>query len=168
MDVLEQLNLSEKIYQRIDHLAVAVKDLEQAIFFYRDVLGFGLAERRETRGDKTGMLSAVMDGGEFTIVLLQGTEPTSQVSQFVSQYGPGVQHVALEVKNLEIAIELLKDKGLEFATTIIVGPGLKQSFTRRDSNSGMMVELIERTGNEGFAENSVQDLFNQLEAAQLT
>ncbi len=167
MNVLEQLDMQSLAYERIDHIAIAVKALEQGILFYRDVLGFKLIERRETRGSQTGMISAVLGSGDFTFVLIQGTEANSQVSRFIEQYGPGVQHVALEVKCLETAVAQLRDKGLEFATDIIRGPGLNQIFSTRNRNSGMMVELIERVDNDGFAESSVQDLFNQLEAADM-
>ena len=151
-------------YNVIDHIAIAVVDLEQSILFYRDVLGLELVERRQTEGKTTGMLSAVFSAGNFTIVLLQGTSEESQVSRYVQEYGPGVQHVALAVDNLEEAADKLRSQGFDFATNLINGNGLKQIFSKRDKNSGMMYELIERTGEEGFLDDNVQSLFNQLEA----
>ncbi len=154
-------------YKRIDHVAVAVRDLEQAILFYQNVLKFTLEERRTTQGQRTGMISAVMNGGNFTIVLIQGLQPESQVSQYIQNYGPGVQHVALEVENLEEAADMLRSSGMSFATDIISGSGLKQIFSNRDPNSGVMVEIIERCNNLGFEEGNVQNLFDKLEAAEL-
>lgn len=158
----------EGLYKKIDHVAIAVHELEEAISFYRDVLGLELMERRETQGKKSGMISAVMSAGHFTIVLLQGSEPESQVSQYVSNYGPGVQHIAFEVDQIEPAVEILKNKGFEFATNIITGNALRQAFSKRDINSGMMIELIERNAEIAeFEDNNVNDLFSQLETAEL-
>ncbi|WP_236702609.1 VOC family protein [Thalassomonas actiniarum] len=167
--VLPPLNIESmaNIYSKIDHVAVAVLDLEKAIAFYQQMLGFEFQGRRETLGKNSGMISAVMGSGNFTIVLIQGLEPESQVSRYVEQYGPGVQHIALEVNDLESATKLIEEQGFTFATGIIKGQGLRQIFSNRDENSGMMFEIIERTGNEGFEDDSIQDLFNQLEEAEL-
>jgi len=146
----------------IDHVAIAVRDLEASIKFYADVLGFELTERRKTEGKHTAMVSAVLKAGPITVVLLQGSGPDSQVSKFVENFGPGVQHLALAVENLPELAEALKAEGLEFDTTIINSPGLRQIFTHREPGSGMMFELIERMGGD-FSDQSVQQLFEQLE-----
>ncbi|WP_226376608.1 VOC family protein [Musicola paradisiaca] len=96
-----------KKYKRIDHLAIAVTSLDKALSLYLDVLGFTFVERRITKGVTTAMESAVLQGNGYTLVLLQGTDPQSQVSLYVEKYGLGVQHVAFEVDDLEeIATEL--------------------------------------------------------------
>jgi len=149
----------------IDHLAIAVPDLESAVQFYSDVLGFKMTERRETKGRKTAMVSAVMEAGTVTFVLVQGTTKESQVSRYIDHYGPGVQHVAIRVEDLDVAVEELKQAGMAFDTTIIHSPGLRQIFTRRDPASGMMIELIQRVDEEAtFSDQGVQQLFDQLEA----
>lgn len=150
----------------VDHVALAVPDLEKAVAFYRDVLGFEVLERRETKGQFTGMVSAVTKCGPLVFVLVQGTSPESQVSQYVDRYGAGVQHVAIEVKDLPKVMEGLKASGLEFDTTLIQGTGIRQAFTHRDEASGMMYELIERQQPDGhFTDESVAELFRQLEAS---
>ncbi|MFZ5827836.1 MAG: VOC family protein [Bacillota bacterium] len=128
--------------EAVDHLAIAVEDLEAAVAFYRDRLGFEEAERRTTQGVKTGMESVVMLGGPLKIVLLKGTSPESQVSRYVEEYGPGVQHVAFRVTGIEEVVADLKERGLEFDTGIIQGTGLKQAFSAREPVSGMMFEII--------------------------
>jgi 4-hydroxyphenylpyruvate dioxygenase-like putative hemolysin len=146
----------------VDHVAVAVRDLEESIAFYTQVLGFELTERRETKGERTAMISAVLKAGPVTYVLLQGTSPESQVSKFVEHFGPGVQHVAIGVHDLpEMAAELTAN-GLPFDTSVIESPGLKQIFSHRDEGSGQMIEFIERLGGD-FSDQSVQQLFAQLE-----
>ncbi|HYN20216.1 MAG TPA: VOC family protein [Thermoanaerobaculia bacterium] len=156
MDVLSRYAKS------IDHLAIAVPDLETSIEFYSKVLGFTLRERRETKGKATAMVSAVMEAGPVTAVLLQGTSSESQVSRYVEHYGPGVQHVAIAVENLPQFAEDLKEAGIEFDTNVIEGGGLRQIFTHRDPGSGMMFEFIERLGGD-FSDESVKNLFQQLE-----
>jgi methylmalonyl-CoA epimerase len=146
----------------IDHVAIAVRDLEESIQFYTGVLGFELKERRRTEGKQTAMISAVLKAGPITVVLLEGTSPESQVSRFVENYGAGVQHLAIGVQNLPQVAEELKAAGLEFDTTVIESPGLRQIFTARGPGSGMMFELIERMGGD-FSDQSVQNLFEQLE-----
>lgn len=146
----------------IDHIAIAVRDLEQAIDWYTRVMGFTLRERRRTEGTKTAMVSAVVEAGPLTFVLLQGASPESQVSRYVEHYGPGVQHIALAVENLHDVAEALRADGMEYDTNVIDGPGLRQIFTHREPNSGMMFEIIERHGGD-FSDQSVQQLFQQLE-----
>ena len=146
----------------IDHVAIAVHDLEESIRFYTDVLGFELTERRRTEGKQTAMISAVLKAGPVTVVLLQGTSPDSQVSKFVEHFGPGVQHIAIGVEDLPALAEELKGEGMEFDTSVIRSPGLLQIFSHRDGGSGMMFEFIERKGGD-FNDQSVQSLFEQLE-----
>lgn len=148
----------------LHHIAVAVGDLEQAISWYCEVLGFQLQERRMTEGASTGMISAVLAAGPITVVLIQGTSPGSQVGRYVAKYGPGVQHIAIEVTDLVAARKALEEQGAKFATTIIEGDGIRQSFTLREDNSGMMYELIEQYHNDGtFTDRSVRQLFLELE-----
>lgn len=148
----------------IDHVAIAVHDLEEALFFYRDILGFKLVERREVSGSFSGMLSAELTVGKFSIVLIQGTSVESQVTKYIENYGAGVQHVAISVDDVEAFAKKLVDKGLEFATDIIKGENLIQVFSKRDNNSGMMFELIQRdVAGENFQQSNIQELFNQLE-----
>lgn len=146
----------------IDHVAIAVHDLEESIRFYTEVMGFELHERRKTEGKHTAMVSAVLKAGPITVVLLQGTSPESQVSKFVENFGAGVQHIAIGCKDLPEMAEELKAAGMEFDTTVIQSPGLRQIFSKREPGSGMMFEFIERMGGD-FTDQSVQQLFEQLE-----
>lgn len=152
-------------FLRIDHLAIAVENLEDAVKFYSETMKLPLVERRETIGKTTGMRSAVMSAGSFQIVLIEGTSPESQVSRYVENYGPGVQHVAFEVQDIENTQRALAENGMEFSTSILVAPGLRQTFSKRDKVSGMMFELIERTGEEGFQDSNTTQLFAELEQA---
>lgn len=149
---------------KIDHVAIAVRDLEESIAFYQKQLGFELVERRRTDGEKTAMVSAVLRAGAIMIVLVQGTTPESQVNRYIENYGPGVQHIAIEVRDVRKLMSELNHSGVDFSTTVIEGRGICQAFTARDRASGMMYEFIERQTNDGdFTDQSVQELFSQLE-----
>jgi methylmalonyl-CoA epimerase len=150
---------------RIDHIAIAVKNIDEALFLYQGIFGFSLLKRREVVGVFSGMKSAELDAGGFSIVLVQGTSPESQVSRYIEEYGPGVQHVAIEVNDVEMLSETLKESGVKFVTNVIRGEGLIQIFTQREGNSGMMIEFIQRVKNtKEFDAGNIQQLFEQLEA----
>lgn len=152
-------------FQRIDHIALAVRDLEAAIHMFKDILGFELKRRLSIKGKKTGMISAELESNGIRFVLCQGTEPESQVSQLVHQFGVGVAHIALEVNDVDNTVEVLTDHGLQFDTTVIRGAGLTQAFSTRCLNTGLSFEIIHRNGENGFLESNVQQLFDQLETS---
>ncbi|MEI9425650.1 VOC family protein [Mesorhizobium sp. Cs1299R1N1] len=150
-------------FRGVDHIAIAVLDLEASIKFFRDVLGFELKRRFHIKGRVTGMLSAEFESRGIRFVLCQGTEPASQVSEFVRRHGVGVAHIALEVDDVDAAVETLKSRGLGFDTDVIRGPGLTQAFSSRSIETGLSFEIIHRDGESGFLEKNVQQLFDQLE-----
>lgn len=150
---------------RIDHIAVAVRDLEEAIAIYQDQYGFLLERRVQTEGEFTGMVSAVLRAGAVKLVLVQGTSERSQVSKFIDHFGPGIQHVALEVSGIDDVCEKLTDKGVPFLSKVIRGPGLNQLFTLRDKTTNLQLEFIERSGNANFAEGNINELFRSMEKA---
>lgn len=150
-------------YHRIDHIALAVNDLESAVTLFQDVLGFKLTGRRHVKGAHTGMISAELEINGIRFVLCQGTEPASQVSRLVSQFGPGIAHVAFEVDDVEATVNHLAGNGLGFDTNVIRGPGLTQAFSSRCANTGMSFEFIKRGETDGFLDGNVQELFEQLE-----
>jgi len=150
---------------RIDHIAIAVQDLEEALALYQGILGFELIKKREIQGQFSGMVSAELDANGFNIVLIQGADESSQVNQYIKEYGPGVQHVAIEVEDMDNLVDDLEDKGMEFATNIINGKNLLQIFTKRNKNCGMMLEFIKKqSGDAVFEKNNIEGLFQQLEA----
>jgi methylmalonyl-CoA/ethylmalonyl-CoA epimerase len=152
-------------YARVDHIALAVRELEPAVALFRDVLGFKLIRRLSTRGTHTGMLSAEMEHNGIRFVLCQGTEPESQVCRLIENYGPGVAHIALEVEDVPGTVAALSAGGLDFDTKVIAGPGLTQAFSSRCANTGMCFEFIARSNESGFLDANVQQLFDQLERA---
>ena len=163
MDQERSSGCNSPSYSRIDHIAIAVHDLEAALPFFVDVLGFELKRRLTTTGQNTGMLSAELEHAGLKFVLCQGSGAQSQVCRLIEHFGPGVAHIALAVDDAAAAMQTLAERGLSFDTTLIEGPGLKQVFSSRDPNSGLSFEFIERSAEAGFLEGNVQSLFDQLE-----
>jgi len=148
----------------IDHVAIAVKDLEKAVQFYSKCFGFNITEQRTTNGKFSGMISATLERGSAKFVLVQGTSATSNVCQYICQYGPGVQHLALEVTDINKIYNDLSESGVNFISEVFKSPGLYQTFTYRDENSGMMIEIIQRNNSsESFSDENVQALFESME-----
>lgn len=148
---------------RIDHVAIAVCDLEAAIALFGSQYGFELIDRADIEGVVSGMKTATMRAGGVTFVLCQGTSPKSNVSRYIEAYGPGIQHLAIEVDNQEQVLADAKERGADLLTDIIHGPGLDQSFTRRDTNSGMQLEFVTRVSNQGFDKDNIRKLFSAME-----
>ncbi|MFC0523049.1 VOC family protein [Pontibacillus salicampi] len=97
----------------LDHIGVAVRDIEESIQFYTDVLGATLID--QYRSDAMGVESeiAIMDiNGARTELLAPTNNTTSPIARFLKQKGKGVHHVAYHVGNLDEAIEDLTAKGI--------------------------------------------------------
>jgi len=147
---------------RIDHVAIAVTDLDQAIESLTGY-GFSVIERRKVTGEVSGMESATVRAGGVTFVLCQGDSPQSNVSKFIDAFGPGVQHLAIEVIGLERVITDLKMRQADLLTGVIGAPGLRQVFTRRSSVTGMQFEFVERNNAVGFDDGNIRELFTAME-----
>lgn len=164
MRIIEQFSGIKQFVKGIDHIAVAVNSLDDAITLYTTLFRFDVIEKRETKGEFSGMISATMVLGGVTFVFVQATSKQSNVSQYIKHYGTGIQHVALQVKNISAVYKTLKDNGVEFLSDIITGENLYQAFTIRDKNSGLMIELIERGDvSNNFSDDNVQKLFESME-----
>lgn len=147
--------------RRIDHVAIAVRDMDEAVAMFERSYGFTVVERRKVEGDFSGMIMVTMQAGGVTFVLCEGDSPKSNVCQYIERYGPGVQHVAIEVHDQPGVVDDLCERRADLLTGIVSSPGLDQTFTRRDANTGMQFEFVTRTKNSGF--NNVEELFTAME-----
>jgi len=158
-------NQSVKMPCVLDHIAIAVEDLDKAIETYTKGFGLSVVDRRCTTGNSTGMVSAVLIGAGVPIVLLQGTDPDSQVTRFVRERGAGVQHLAFAVSDIDAGIDQFAQLGSRPAFPPVIGEGIRQVFLEKDG-SGPRVELIERQGGD-FNDDSVRALFLAMEEREL-
>jgi len=129
----------------IDHVGVAVNNLDEAISLYRDVLGLKLEGVHAVEEQKV-LVASFSTGGETRIELLEPTERESPVAKFVERRGEGVHHIALKVRNIEAVLEELKGKGLKLVDEkprIGVG-GAKIAFIHPKSTRNVLLELCEK------------------------
>lgn len=150
----------------IDHVAIAVRDIDSAVDWYSRALGLSLGERRVTYGKSTSMSSAVLTAGSAVVVLVQGMSADSQVTRFIDHFGEGVQHLALAVNDLDSTMDAVRARGGIGETPVIQDTGIRQVFLRRDPGSGVRVELIERRGGQ-FTDQSIERLFKAFEERKL-
>jgi methylmalonyl-CoA epimerase len=136
--------LEYSLIDAIDHIGIAVKDLEEAIHVYRDILGFKL-EGIHTLNERMLKIAFFSLGGS-RIELLQPLSADSTVARFLETRGEGIQHLAVKVKNVEAVLEEFKRKGV---TLIDEKPragaeGAKIAFVHPKSTRGVLLELVEK------------------------
>ena len=139
------------MFTAIDHVGVAVPDLDDAIAFYRDVLGMRLAheEVNEEQGVREAMM-AVGDSGSC-VQLLAPLSADSTIARFLDRSGPGVQQVAYRVEDIEAVSALLRERGLRL---LYDQPrrGTSESrvnFVHPKDAGGVLVELVEPAADAG-------------------
>ena len=96
--------------QEIDHIAIAVENLDQAIALYEKTLGLAVTHRECVAG--SGVDTATFRIGGTSIELVAGTTPDSAIGKFVQAHGPGIHHIAFAVGSIEKALSDLKAKGV--------------------------------------------------------
>ena len=131
----------------IDHIAIAVPNLEEASRFYQDVLGLHWAgvEALPEQKVRIAMFHAGAPGGA-QIELLEPMSPDSPVAKFLKERGPGIHHICLEVDDLEAEMARLRSRG-----TALVdnkprsgGHGTRIAFVHPRAAGGVLIELRER------------------------
>jgi len=130
--------------RKLDHVAVAVRSISEALPFYRDVLGL------EYRGEETvpgqGVKVAVLGAGENRIELLEPTTPDSPVARFLEKNGPGLHHIALCTDDLAAELERLAAKGVRLIDAVPRNgaEGTRIAFLHPRAAAGVLIELVER------------------------
>jgi len=127
----------------IDHVGVAVDDIEAAVSLYRDSLGMPLVHR-ETVAEQ-GVEAALLDIGEGHVELLQPLGPDTAVGKFLARRGPGLHHVAYRVQDIERTLAELAAAGLRL---IDEQPrmgirGSRVAFLHPASTGGVLTELVQ-------------------------
>jgi len=127
----------------VDHVGVAVKNLEVAISVYRDVLGFKL-EGVHTLTERKVKVAFFSTGGEAQIELLEPLSSDSTVAKFLETRGEGIHHLAVRVDDIEAALEELKRKGVTLVDEKprIGAEGKKIAFVHPKSTKGVLLELV--------------------------
>ncbi|HEY7440042.1 MAG TPA: methylmalonyl-CoA epimerase [Acidimicrobiia bacterium] len=130
----------------VDHVGVAVDDLEAALALYRDTLGMPLVHRETVT--EQGVEAVLLDVGESHIELLSPLGPDTAVGKFLARRGPGLHHVAYRVDSVEDALAALSKAGMRL---IDEQPrtGIRNSrvaFVHPSSTGGVLTEIVQPAG----------------------
>jgi len=127
----------------IDHIGIAVEDLDQSIALYRDRLG--MPEQHRESVEEFGVEAALMEAGAGHVELLTPTRSDSGVARFLERSGPGMHHVAYRTHDIDAALERLRQGAIRL---IDEAPrqGIRNSrvaFVHPKSTGGVLTEIVE-------------------------
>ena len=139
------VEIPEHLFIAIDHVGIAVPDLDEAIAFYTSTFGMTVAheETNEEQGVREAMV-AVGDTGSH-IQLLAPLSPESTIGKFLERSGPGLQQLAYRVTDIEVVSTILRERGLRL---LYDAPrrgtsNSKVNFIHPKDAGGVLVELVE-------------------------
>lgn len=155
--------------ERIDHYTIIVPEAKAVSDFHHDVLGYNFLELKEVNAgsapagqvDMLNYIHEWPDASGRVMVITEGLTDTSIFRRFMSKYGPGIHHIALQVDDLELAFATLKQAGIKTTSDRImkdVISGLKQIFVD-NAETGVFIELIERCDDAGMAVDATEKGF---------
>ncbi len=131
--------------KEIDHLGIAISNLEDGVRLYRDLLGFSLEGYEEVKDQKVKVAILNAEGKSPNIELLEPTSEDSPIYKFIEKKGEGIHHIALRVENIEKVLENLKAQGIRLIDEVprIGAGGKKIAFLHPKSTKGVLIELCE-------------------------
>jgi methylmalonyl-CoA/ethylmalonyl-CoA epimerase len=134
-----------ELFTAIDHVGVAVPDLDKAIAFYRDTFGMALAheEVNEEQGVREAMMAVGSSGSH--IQLLAPLSPESTIARFLDRSGPGMQQLAYRVQDIDDVCRVLKGRGLRllYEEPRRGTSDSRVNFIHPKDTGGILVELVE-------------------------
>lgn len=130
---------------KVDHIGIAVKNLDESIKFYQDILGLKLQGTEVV--DEQKVRVAFLPVGDTEIELLESTSEDGPIAKFIEKNGEGVQHIAFKVDDIEEAIEYMLSKGMKMIDEKprYGAGGAKIAFVHPKSSNRVLVELSERS-----------------------
>jgi methylmalonyl-CoA epimerase len=129
---------------KLDHIGIAVKNMDDALAFYRDTLGISSVGTEVIEEQKVKIAFLPLGGTELE--LLESTSPDGPVAKFIEKRGEGIQHIALRVENIEEALKELKEKDFKLIDQQPrYGAGnAKIAFLHPKATGGILLEISER------------------------
>lgn len=129
--------------RRIDHIGIAVPDLEEALAPYVDGLGLEVTHREVVTTQKVRV--AMLPAGETKIELLEPTSDDSPIATFIERRGPGIHHIALAVDDIEAVMARMVAAGVRMidAEPRPGAGGTRVAFAHPKAMGGVLVELVE-------------------------
>jgi methylmalonyl-CoA/ethylmalonyl-CoA epimerase len=131
------------LFTRIDHIGVAVEDLDRAISLYEESFEMVLAHRETV--ESQGVEAVLLDVGEGHVELLRPLAPDTPVGKFLARKGEGLHHVAYAVEDIDATLRALAGSGLELIDSEArVGiRGSRVAFLHPRSTGGVLTEIVE-------------------------
>ena len=129
---------------KIDHIGIATSTIAEATSFWRDILGLPAEEIEEVAEQKVRV--CMLPVGESRIELLEATSPDSPISRFLEKRGPGIHHIAIEVKDIRATMAQLKATGTDLIDQEprTGARGCLVAFIRPSSTNGVLLELVQK------------------------
>ena len=125
---------------KIDHIAIAVNDVEESAKIYQQALGIDEIEFETVESEGVKVAIIPMENGR--IELMQPTNDSSPIKKFLDKKGPGLHHMALDTDNIEGEVERMEGCGVQFLGKIRPGSaGTKVTFIHPKSLNGFLAEL---------------------------
>jgi methylmalonyl-CoA/ethylmalonyl-CoA epimerase len=131
------------VFDRIDHIGVAVEDLDAAVHLYRE--RFGMAEQHREVVEQQGVEAVLLEIGEGHVELLRPLGPDTAVGKFLASRGPGLHHVAYQTSDIDSALEQVRAAGLQLIDEqprVGIG-GSRVAFLHPKATGGVLTELVE-------------------------
>jgi methylmalonyl-CoA epimerase len=127
----------------IDHVAIAVEDIEAAIALFQNILGLKVTHREDIAD--YGVRIATIATGGTDVELVQGTSPDSPITRFIASRGAGMHHIAFEVDDIEKALAGMKQRGVELIdqTPRPGKQGSRVAFIHPRATGRVLCELVE-------------------------
>jgi len=128
----------------IEHVGIAVDDLNGISDVFGDLLGLKLRSREKI--DDQQVITDIYDTGSGKLEFLKAADKNSPIAKFIDKKGKGIHHIALKVDNLQAALDYLKGQAIELIDTSprIGGEGFKIAFLYPKSTGGVLIELCEK------------------------
>ena len=129
--------------KKVEHIGIAVKNLDETMSFYDDVLG--LEKLSVETVESQGVNIAFFKTGETKIELLEPINDDSPIAKFIDKRSEGIHHMAIEVEDIEAKIEDMKEKGAKFIGNKPTegADDMKVIFVHPKSTNGVLLELCE-------------------------
>ena len=125
---------------KIDHIAIAVNDVEESAKVYQQALGVDEIEFETVESEGVKVAIIALENGR--IELMQPTNDSSPIKKFLDKKGPGLHHMALDTSNIEGEVERMEGCGIQFLGKIRPGSaGTKVTFIHPKSLNGVLAEL---------------------------
>lgn len=132
--------------KRVDHIAIIVRNIEQALVFYRDILGIMPGEIKEVPTEQVRIAFLPLGGPNGSeIELIEPTSTDSSLSKFLEKRGEGLHHICLEVDDIDTALVEMQEKGTPVLDKQprIAAEG-RAIFIHPKAANGVLLELVER------------------------